>query len=132
MSYNIKTENGWEKVAGNAPIKDNYSTEEQVIGTWIDGKPLYRKVFDVGNFTNGSEINYKDVTLDIENIDKIFIDKIFASDGTVTVACPYVDNTTTGYMNIFMVNKNTARVACGSNRSSFKGTLILNYTKTTD
>ena len=22
----------------------NYSTEEQVIGTWIDGKPLYRKV----------------------------------------------------------------------------------------
>ena len=24
--------------------RDNYSTDEQVIGTWIDGKPLYRKV----------------------------------------------------------------------------------------
>ena len=23
--------------------KNNYSTEEIVIGTWIDGKPLYRK-----------------------------------------------------------------------------------------
>jgi hypothetical protein len=28
-----------------------YSTEEQRIGTWIDGKPLYRKVFE--NPTNG-------------------------------------------------------------------------------
>ena len=26
---------------------DNYSDTEQVIGTWIDGKPLYRKVIEV-------------------------------------------------------------------------------------
>lgn len=26
------------------PAADIYSTEEQVIGTWIDGKPIYRKV----------------------------------------------------------------------------------------
>ena len=25
--------------------ENNYSTEEQRIGTWIDGKPLYRKVY---------------------------------------------------------------------------------------
>lgn len=30
-----------------------YSTEEQVIGTWIDGKPLYRKVY-VTNITSTS------------------------------------------------------------------------------
>lgn len=24
--------------------KDTYSTEEQIIGIWIDGKPIYRKV----------------------------------------------------------------------------------------
>ena len=23
---------------------DNYSTEEQVVGTWVDGKPIYQKV----------------------------------------------------------------------------------------
>ena len=27
--------------------ENNYSTEEQVIGTWIDGKPLYRKVINI-------------------------------------------------------------------------------------
>ena len=31
-----KVEDGFGKI---------YSTEEQVIGTWIDGKPLYRKVY---------------------------------------------------------------------------------------
>lgn len=24
---------------------DDYSTEETVIGTWIDGKPIYRRIF---------------------------------------------------------------------------------------
>jgi hypothetical protein len=28
--------------------KDVYSTEEQEIGTWIDGKPIYRKVMSIG------------------------------------------------------------------------------------
>lgn len=27
--------------------RDNYSTTEKVIGTWIDGKPLYRKVYSI-------------------------------------------------------------------------------------
>ena len=27
--------------------RDNYSTTEKVIGTWIDGKPIYRKVYSI-------------------------------------------------------------------------------------
>lgn len=34
-------------------INNIYSTEEIVIGTWIDGKPLYRKVIDTGAFRDG-------------------------------------------------------------------------------
>lgn len=30
---------------------ETYSTEETVIGTWIDGKPLYRKCFQANNYT---------------------------------------------------------------------------------
>lgn len=39
-----------------SPAEDIYSTEETRIGTWIDGKPLYRKVY-IGNvtFVKGSE-----------------------------------------------------------------------------
>ena len=29
--------------------KDTYSEEEQVIGTWLNGKPLYRKVYEISN-----------------------------------------------------------------------------------
>ena len=43
----------------------NYSTEEQVIGTWIDGSPIYRKVivmpksaFGSGTATSGNVITY--------------------------------------------------------------------------
>ena len=33
---------------------NNYSTSEQRIGTWIDGKPLYRKVVDCGAAPNNT------------------------------------------------------------------------------
>lgn len=32
--------------AVNESSKEKYSTDEQVIGTWINGKPLYRKVIE--------------------------------------------------------------------------------------
>lgn len=31
---------------------NKYSTSEQVVGTWIDGKPLYRITIDCGNLPN--------------------------------------------------------------------------------
>lgn len=39
--------NVWSASKTRAEIDDkfNYSTEEKVIGEWIDGKPIYRKVF---------------------------------------------------------------------------------------
>lgn len=35
-----------EVVGGGESGGDVYSTEEQVVGTWIDGKPLYRRVLE--------------------------------------------------------------------------------------
>jgi hypothetical protein len=52
---------GYEEVNGF----DNYSTTEQRIGTWIDGKPIYRKTFEI----NGAGSNVSDdilASLDIE------------------------------------------------------------------
>lgn len=31
--------------SGGGSASEDYSTEEQVIGTWIDGKPLYKRCF---------------------------------------------------------------------------------------
>lgn len=40
-----------KEVATKEDTKQKYSTEEQVIGTWIDGKPIYRKVLNIGNYS---------------------------------------------------------------------------------
>ena len=48
---------------GNVKSGDNYSTDEQVIGTWINGKTLYRKVVVLDNPSNG-------MTFSIDNIDE--------------------------------------------------------------
>lgn len=49
-------------LAKNNMIK--YSTEEQVIGTWIDGKPLYQKSFKItqlpsSTYNDGEDSGYK-------------------------------------------------------------------------
>ena len=41
----------------------NYSTDEQEIGTWINGKPIYRKVIVIDNPSSG-------MTFSIANIDE--------------------------------------------------------------
>lgn len=52
--------------------KFNYSTSEQVIGKWIDGKPLYRKTI---TFTTTIKINETtSIAHNIENAKNIFID----------------------------------------------------------
>ena len=52
--------------------KFNYSTEEQVIGKWIDGKPLYRKTITFTTTISANEIT--SIAHNIENAKNIFID----------------------------------------------------------
>ena len=38
----------------NNAVLDKYSTTEQIIGTWIDGSTIYRKVVDLGTLVNAN------------------------------------------------------------------------------
>lgn len=42
--------------AGQAPL-DVYSTEETVVGTWVDGKPIYKKTFIISSITNNLNLS---------------------------------------------------------------------------
>lgn len=58
-----------------------YSTEEKVVGTWIDGKPIYRKVFDYSNelWSSGN----KDISnLNIEQITSSYFIGCDNADGS--------------------------------------------------
>lgn len=108
----------------------NYSTSEQRIGTWIDGKPIYRKVIDLGSFPNNAE---KQVAHNITNID--FISKVYIigrlSNG-LTIQLPYYDNSNTALSITTMATTSNVIIITKSDRSSYTGYATLEYTKTTD
>ena len=57
-----------ENVFSGKKLNSNYSTDEQIIGTWTDGKDIYRKVINISN-PQSTNTNY--VNLGNLNIDKV-------------------------------------------------------------
>ena len=52
-----------------------YSTDERVVGTWIDGKPLYQRTFVRNDITTRSDFYLvDDSTINIHNVRGQFID----------------------------------------------------------
>ncbi|MCM1162376.1 MAG: hypothetical protein NC412_14310 [Roseburia sp.] len=50
--------NGSDDGSGSGGSTETYFTGETAIGTWIDGKPIYRKVIEVGKLGNVSSGNF--------------------------------------------------------------------------
>ena len=109
---------------------DVYSTNETVIGTWIDGKPLYRRYF---NFTTGSKSGNQYIMnipnySDIERITNIYGTYFHKSSSGVAI-----------YSNINMkeqiqtwIENGKIAVATISNYYNSDVHMFIEYTKTTD
>lgn len=61
-----------DKKSANIIPQHEYSIEEKVIGTWVDGKPIYKITIDLGEWTLNSSLNYDATYLNIDEV--IFID----------------------------------------------------------
>lgn len=121
------------------PMND-YSTDEKVVGTWVDGKTLYQKTL-TGTISVDTDKTSKVTTLgnistSIDNV--VSIDAIRKNaDGGVFVSL----NASTAYANeasyvcnVF-VNNSTGNLVVEDNRLADNGRIILatvKYTKTTD
>lgn len=129
-----KEENTYSAEIIDGLVKEKYSTTETVIGTWIDGKTIYRKIVDFGALPN---TNAKSVSTGVSNIDTLI--KIGASSLNPTsgdyMYLPYAHTSglasqVTLYINI---NDNLINIRTGNDRSGFTKTyVIMEYTKTTD
>lgn len=125
MSQYIKEQDGtWTKVGGMEKSFDKYSTEETVIGEWIDGKPIYRKVFELGNVkaTSLSVPNIKEVT-------NLICRRRYDSRANMWVF------DANGNLNAFFFSYVTDGIAINTISSDaiiYESTIILEYTKTTD
>ena len=108
-----------------------YSTTETRIGTWIDGKPIYRQVISFGALPNATQ---KRINHNISNIDNIVKIDGFTSDGNAFTSIPLVYQGSDSAYNVEMVVTRT-EIICGASedRSRYTSTyVIIEYTKTTD
>jgi hypothetical protein len=110
--------------------KQIYSTNEQVIGTWIDGKPLYRKVVDCGALPNNTT---KTVPSGISNVADMVKISGFSKDASGgCLPMPFV-STTSPVAVSYNASNNQISITTSQNRTNYISTsIILEYTKTTD
>ena len=93
-----QTATGIGRIVGVKYIQPNsYSTQEKMIGTWVDGKPLYRKV--LLNPTTGSQFGLSNISVKRltgvvhDTASPQFLFEMPYADGSYTIACNY-NNTT--------------------------------------
>lgn len=112
---------------------DIYSTDEKMIGQWVDGKPLYQKaVIITDNFDSP-------ITIANDIVDTLFsVEAVFIGDSS-TVHLRYSSNTVANYEKHFAqgyydsaTNKWIPQLGASRLSASQKIIYIFKYTKTTD
>lgn len=129
--------------SGGVGAGDVYSTEEMRIGTWIDGKPLYRKVVSFTNTLDSWDLSNNLVGLDIEAVIDVkgYVRNRSASSTATfsqyNIGSPNITSSkTTGFTykvsgsNPTKLSISTIGLTTGS--GSYDYAVILEYTKTTD
>lgn len=119
----------------------NYSTEEKIVGTWIDGKPIYEKTINAGHIglAHGQLIEHN-----IDNIGTVIHGNvIFKDDADSTMPFTaiselngFLTNSNSNHASLgFRVNTKYIMVMGGNTWAQNDGRtvyIILQYTKTTD
>lgn len=111
-----------ENNSNNTNTNENYSTEEQVIGTWINGKPIYRQIF------TGTSLPAHGTTL-ISNVDEVinaYGEQLF--NNTIWYHFPYREIIRWELYN----TNNTLRACIINTNHTTSYTWTFEYTKTTD
>lgn len=127
------TKEEMEEAAAAGGAGKVYSTEETRIGTWIDGKPLYRRYLE-GTLPRNSNVNHI-ISFPAECEVKMYQSYFERSDGfsTGTFCSP---NSSFNSQSWIDMQNHRLSVQVGSNYLSYIGGrkcwLIIEYTKTTD
>ena len=117
------------KAYGGGTLAQHYSTTERLIGTWIDGKPLYERTLSLGALPNNA---IKTVAHNIANVDLIFVsDSFFQTGAKASSYLNFPNNSLAGQIEI-VVDPTNVEIWAGNDRTSWIGYATVRYTKTTD
>lgn len=127
-----KGEDGKDGVGGSGA--DVYSTEETVVGTWIDGRPIYRKTFVIsGTFTVGeSTIISNDINA--TNNELVSVNIIIVRKDGAMFPLTNVTRTDISQQSVVFVSSGNFGISIGSFASAnmAKMNITVEYTKLSD
>lgn len=99
-----------------------YSTEEKVVGKWVDGKDIYEKVINVTTLNVGNNV------INFNNLNNIISYSGFLTIGDAKRNFPYLQNGTVGKV---VINEYyNDRIIVISNWKCSNVHIIIQYTKT--
>lgn len=127
QANNILKYNG--SVWVNSNDLHEYSTEEKVIGKWIDGKPIYEKVINSGYLLNSGTISIDVSSLNIDSFIQLR-GMTFTDDKTQFR--PITLGTSDNNAIRIDFSNNNIRIITWSNWSAYNSFIVIQYTKTTD
>lgn len=129
-----------EDAIGDVNEKLNYSTEEKVIGTWIDGKPIYRRVYY--GHRNESDDTHFDVPIGFDtwkDVIKLNGSVYLFTGNTVPIPGTLLNQTTINVIPLIILGKeadwnpNSFYITPSKMEDKVKDYIIIfEYTKTTD
>lgn len=128
---------GYEEVED----ENTYSTEEHETGTWIDGKPVYRKV--ISTIASVESNIVLSINTDIRDAEMLWIDRensyIYNNNSTVSEGrtcfpLPFniAPNETSTYIGICLNGTNIELLSNGGWNNLWTKVITLKYTKVTD
>ena len=121
--------NGIDYTGGVSNNGHTYSTDEQVVGTWIDGSPVYEKTQYISALPSsvGDWVNYPH---GISNFDRLISVSGTAYSSVIPqqLNLPHVAITIAAQITISVSDTNIAFIV-GQDRSSWEAYVTIRYTK---
>lgn len=110
---------------------NDYSTTERIVGTWIDGKPVYQKFINVSCPTSGNPCVTLDSNCEIVDFDLYYY---LNDSGLSWLPCPYTATNSSRIILAVASGKNSISVTINSYATGDSHPIRGNvrYTKTTD
>jgi len=115
---------------GTMSRRAKYSTTEQIVGEWLDGKPIYQQTISCGGLKNNAVTTKAH---DISNIERIINLFGFAENASLgRLSLPNVSPISTSCIGLGATTSEIT-ISTGSDRTAFTTTYVtIQYTKTTD
>lgn len=121
-------ENGTGEVVAEM---SRYSEKERLIGTWIDNKPLYRKVINCGPLPNNGISTVEHGAKDVDKVVRLCGAGIRYDGETLPIPYTVVNADNSGGILVY-ANTTGITLRTSNDRSNYNAYIIIEYTKTID